>query len=559
MAISSDSTNRMQAALTCDTCENTAKHLCNTCHDRLCDNCKSIHSKSNSSKDHQVVLLTYEALNSTFECPSYHVCKWHPIFRSNVGCQTCDVLVCEKCISGEHKGHSFIGIYDFFQYKKSKLEENLTTVRSQLQKYEDKVEEIKKKQKEVQKNRDEVKDEIVGQVEKVTTNLKSYEEKLLNDADEKAAVSFQFLSNNEKSFNTVIQNLQEYINSVQSNNSPEKLAFIFYTTCAVDVTVPEVCSSDLNPATLEYRVETRDLNKHGQTLLGHVIKRTDITLRRNEMIEIIRAVKLGKRAILSLAYSSQSEAFWISSEDSDAYEKYDEQGHLKSKIETNISGKLNKPFCLIEVDNIEQVVYRYDASTIFMYKNSPNQLMNVTTLFPISLCATNDGEILAALACRSEEFFVILRFSLSGECRQYITNIIENWSEERVRILSDSKVYVVENINKDICLSVNSSKTKAVILICSNGDHKLTYKGAGSSILKPFVPRGLCTNVLGQILIADEKNRLIHVLNKEGGFLTIFGIPDEPRCIPISICTDNKNNLCIGCNDGEIRILKYLD
>lgn len=560
MAISSESSNQMQTAIDCDTCENTAKHLCNTCHDRLCDNCKSIHSRSKATNDHEVVSLTCEALNLTFECPSPQVCKWHPKFRSNIGCQTCDVLVCDKCLSGEHKGHSVIGINDFFQYKKTKLEENLTSVLSQLQKCKRKIEEIQRKQKEVQKNRDDVKKEIVGQFEEVTMSLNSYEEKLLNDADEKAAASLQFLTSTEKTLNTVIQNLQEYISSIQGNNSPEKLAFIFYTTCELDVTVPEVCSSVLNPASLEYRVENRDLGKHSQILLGHVIKRSDnINLRRKEMVETIGVVKLAKSGIMTLAYCSQSEAFWISSVDSDAYEKYDAKGHLTNKIEANISGKLNKPLCLVEVDDIEQIVYRNDTSGIFAFKDSPRKLTNVQPLILSCLCTTADGEILAGLVHPAADFFVILRFSLNGECRQYITNVMENWSEEPVRLGNGSKAYIVENMNKDICFSVSSAKTTAVILIRSNGDYKITYKGVGSLITRPFLPRGLCTNVLGHILIADKNNRVIHVLNKDGGFLTLLEIPGELQTIPISVCTDNKNNLCIGCDDGKLVILKYLD
>lgn len=559
MAISSDSTNRMQAALACDTCENTAKHLCKTCHDRLCDNCKSIHSRSKSSKDHKVVLLTCETFNFTFECPSSHVCKWHTKFRSNIGCQTCDVLVCEKCLSGEHKGHSLIGINDFFQYKKTKLEENLTSVRSQLQTYERKVEEIKRKQREMQENRDEVKEEIVGQFEEVTTSLKSYKEKLLNDADEKAAACLQFLTSIEITLNTIIQNLQEYIRSIQSNNSLEKLAFIFYTTCKLDATVPEVSESVLNPTNLEYRFETLDLNKHNQTLLGHVIKRTDISLRRHEMFEIIRVVKLAKRTILSLAYCSKSEAFWISSSESESYEKYDKNGILTNKIDVDLSGRLNKPICLVEFDDIEQVAYRKHISTIFAFTESPRKLMNVEPLLLGCLCKTADCEILAGLVHSTDMFFVILRLSLRGEVKQYITNIMNNWAEEPIRMDGASKTNIVENINKDICFSVISSHIKAVVLIRSNGDHKFTYQGAGSSISKPFLPRGLCTNALGHILIADENNRVIHILNKEGGFLSIFGIPSELECIPISLCIDKWNNLCIGCDDGKIRILKYLD
>lgn len=76
MAISSDdSFPRMQATVNCDTCENTAEHLCKTCHDRLCDRCKNIHSKSKGTFDHEVVKLTHEAMSLLAETPSHHMCE----------------------------------------------------------------------------------------------------------------------------------------------------------------------------------------------------------------------------------------------------------------------------------------------------------------------------------------------------------------------------------------------------------------------------------------------------------------------------------------------------
>lgn len=54
---------------------------------------------------------------------------------------------------------------------------------------------------------------------------------------------------------------------------------------------------------------------------------------------------------------------------------------------------------------------------------------------------------------------------------------------------------------------------------------KFKKKEQRSFSLKPFLPRGICTNELGHILIADENNHGIHVLDKDGGFLTMLTIP----------------------------------
>lgn len=119
---------------------------------------------------------------------------------------------------------------------------------------------------------------------------------------------------------------------------------------------------------------------------------------------------------------------------------------------------------------------------------------------------------------------------------------------------NDYRLYIDENINGDICLSMG-----VVHVLRANGGHRFTYEGKEAPLSQPFLSRGICTNVLGMILVADEKNRGIHVLDKAGGFLTMFTIPGQPQVIPISLCIDHKYDLCIGCADGKIRILKYLD
>lgn len=78
MATAPEQPHQMQTAITCDTCKNTARHLCKSCLDRLCDMCKDIHSKSKGTFDHDVVLLTFETLDLFPECPSSYVCKGIP-------------------------------------------------------------------------------------------------------------------------------------------------------------------------------------------------------------------------------------------------------------------------------------------------------------------------------------------------------------------------------------------------------------------------------------------------------------------------------------------------
>lgn len=173
------------------------------------------------------------------------------------------------------------------------------------------------------------------------------------------------------------------------------------------------------------------------------------------------------------------------------------------------------------------------------------------------VCLTNDGEILVGLVNSTTNSFGIARYSIEGERKQLLTHMMENWTPKPLLLGNSFRAYFDENINGDICLSGETNLSQVVNIIRPNGDYRFTYEGKEASLSQSFLPRGICTNELGQILIADENNHGIHVLDKDGGFLAMLIIPGEPQVIPISLCIDHKNNLCIGC--GKIRILKYLE
>lgn len=234
-----------------------------------------------------------------------------------------------------------------------------------------------------------------------------------------------------------------------------------------------------------------------------------------------------------------------------AFVKYDGRGNELDTLDVKLGNFRNKPICVI--DN-EKLLFRYNANEIYMLEDSQKKMfIDATPMVVAYICPTKDGELLIGIV--KSEHLAVGRFSFTGECKQYITPMFDEWTTDILFSNDDeNRLYINENVNGDICLSLG-----IVHVLRANGKHKFTYKGYKASLSLPFQSRGTCNDILGHILVADEKNRGIHVLNKDGGFLTMLTIPGEPKAIPISLCIDCQNNLCIGCADGKIRILKYLD
>lgn len=488
----------------------------------------------------------------------YHqVCKKHPNFRACIGCQKCDVPVCEKCLVGEHNGHNLIELEKLLQNRKEKLEQKLPTVRSELTKFETALERVKRRQKEVSENIDTVKGEIECHFESATSAFEDFKRQLLNRVDLKTSTYLHLLKDQEKHLQTCIQKMLEYIVNFQNADLEKKISFILYSACSTDEFIPENCPLSFKPGIVKYSkgcIEKSVMHK----LSGYVFEKQDnATVLEKEAIQVIKTINLNQADVLTL--SSDSGLYWVFLSNKNHFEKYNEKGICVEDIKVDLQNTRNKPFCIVENTGVH-AIYRTETNKLSMLKNSQQKsFIDVAPLRITCLCLTRIGEILAGLVkLTKENYFGIARYSLEGERKQFITQMMKKWEREPILEGLVYRTYITENINGDICLSGETSLTKVVNIIRSNGDHRYTYEGKEASMSQPFLPRGICTNELGNILIADERNHGIHVLNKDGGFLTMLTIPDDPRASPISLCIDHHNNICIGCADGKIKILKYL-
>ncbi|XP_062572556.1 tripartite motif-containing protein 2-like [Saccostrea cucullata] len=112
--------------------------------------------------------------------------------------------------------------------------------------------------------------------------------------------------------------------------------------------------------------------------------------------------------------------------------------------------------------------------------------------------------------------------------------------------------YVCVNSNSDICTS--DEGRQMVFVFISSGDLKFMYKGKKG--FKSFTPRGLATDCLGNILIADYINHAIHVIDSEGNFLRYI-LKDIN--FPTALAIDDRRRLLLGQYlDASIQVVEYL-
>ncbi|XP_062579273.1 uncharacterized protein LOC134241223, partial [Saccostrea cucullata] len=117
--------------------------------------------------------------------------------------------------------------------------------------------------------------------------------------------------------------------------------------------------------------------------------------------------------------------------------------------------------------------------------------------------------------------------------------------------------YITENRNGDIIVSDHDRE--AVVVTNRGGWHRFSYSGhpSGSGLL----PFGICTNVLSQILVCDYDNNTIHMISKDGNFLSFILTQEQGLYLPQSLSYDEKNSfLWIGSGyNNTVVIYKCID
>ena len=113
--------------------------------------------------------------------------------------------------------------------------------------------------------------------------------------------------------------------------------------------------------------------------------------------------------------------------------------------------------------------------------------------------------------------------------------------------------HITENINGDICTSdfINDK----VVVVNKSGQHRFSYTGKRSE----FFPCGICTDVLGHILVCDSHSNTVHLLNQDGGFLSVILSSQHGIKSPRGVCVDEENNLYVGQYlTNTVTVYKYL-
>ncbi|XP_065938565.1 E3 ubiquitin-protein ligase TRIM71 isoform X2 [Magallana gigas] len=563
-----------QHYLVCATedCKRNCQFYCNDCHQPMCEQCRDGHQKYKKTQNHEVVPYKLRKRQLPVE-----KCKIHPTKEIDLLCGECQIPICSKCTgTKEHRGHWFTNLEMVFAEKVSIYNKEIANIRSY---FEPTSQDLKK--------------EIAGDVteikkvmESIRTSMKAEAESVKKLVDTLTSDNIEQVHKLEQSLlqtlNGQNQQIDDYINSLNdlvktfygylSPSNIEQLTFALKSENLVIRPIPET-SKPVPPIFTVGQYSQEDVAK----LLGKITvpntkpenrkikpmetastqlkptgkqrkqdrEKSDVkqTLCMSSSVTKVRKYTVpGVDGVFHISLG-KSDRLWVS----DVYGNLvqtDLQGNQLQKIQTNGGSDgyhtVTQDGGLIYTDRENKVINKITPD------NTITEFIKTGNWEPLSIHSSHiNGDILVGM--KTDEEGKVTRYNKTG------TEIQNIQRDNKGQPLYKYPHYITENINGDVCVS--DIDKHAVLVVDKSGQHRFSYTGQRSR-LDPF---GICTDVLGHILVCDEISEKAHLLNRDGQFLSLLLTPQQGVDYPYSVCVDGENNLWVGEWDtNTVTVYKYL-
>ncbi|XP_062567348.1 E3 ubiquitin-protein ligase TRIM71-like [Saccostrea cucullata] len=566
-------------------CERNCEFYCNSCHQQMCTQCRDQHLKISENNNHEVVLYQLRKRQLPVQ-----KCKIHPTKDIDIFCKECNIPLCSKCATmQEHQGHRFTDLETIYTDKFKLCQKELSKIHNYfVPTSEDLRREVREDATEVTQIMDSIRTSMKAEAESLKNMVDTVLSENMEELHQIEKSLLEKLKSQEKTFDDYIAYLSDLFKEFQSYLSSTKLTN-FTTQLPENLQIKPIpeTTKPVKPEFSSAQYSKKDVAK----LLGKITETNrKETLRRVKAMETVsfstsikstseqdKDVKSDKKQTLSLSSSvtkvrefnppgvdgvchvslDQSDRLWISDRWGNLVQT-DLQGNVIQKIKTRGRDEgyhtVTQNGDLIFTDQDKNVINR-----ITQDKNI-TEFIKTGDWSPLSIHSSHiNGDLLVGMIKIGKDINGDLLVGMIKIGKAKVTRYNKTWKELQ-NIQRDNKgqelysrpQYITENINGDIC---TSDYHKGVVVVNKSGQHRFSYTGQGSR----FSPFGICTDVLSHILVCDGYSQTVHLLDQDGQFLSLFLTQQQGLPLPLSVCVDDENNLCVGqYTTNTLTVYKYL-
>lgn len=550
--------NMAQDPVRCSLCPEVVVIHCGSCQVNLCAQCLSTHIDRNKSLKHEIVPYTSQLVKPEAELQK---CQDHPKQQCDLFCQDCSVPICSRCLTGNHKRHGAVDLEEICETTRSTVKEDLEELRKFRKEYEKVVgeskEELAKYIEESDKERDSLKelgkqwhqmiDKVIDKVGKDMDEIIQSDTKCLQDNTEEIQSALQDVKDSIKANEDILQDdrCTRLLSYASKNDAfriiPSRPAI--KTAKIVPVNVKE---GDIIPKLIHFQRSIRT------KLPGYSLNRTgDVSSISTKSLlpepELIATVKTNCKQLKGICHN-EDDRVWIYGTD-EILREVDITGTVQNCI-TAISKNSQKD---IAKNKMGEIVFSHlsDECVNIVREGKISKLLDLSGWIPFGVTFNADDDLMVCMRREDYQESKVGIFS-QGKLKKEI-----QFDETGKPLFSASRnnMYIKENANRDICVS--DWNACAVIVLKSSGELRFRYTGNLSRSFKQFYPHGIVTDNYCRILVVDRKNDCLHVIDRNGKFLTYITCSLQD---PYVLSMDPDENVWVGEYDtGCVKVIRYLE
>lgn len=550
--------NMAQDPVRCSLCPEVVVIHCGSCQVNLCAQCLSTHIDRNKSLKHEIVPYTSQLVKPEAEIQK---CQDHPKQQCDLFCQDCSVPICSRCLTGNHKRHGAVDLEEICETTRSTVKEDLEELRKFRKEYEKVVgeskEELAKYLEESDKERDSLKelgkqwhqmiDKVIDKVGKDMDEIIQSDTKCLQDNTEEIQSALQDVKDSIKANEDILQDdrFTRLLSYASKNDAfriiPSRPAI--KTAKIVPVNVKE---EDIIPKLIHFQRSIRT------KLPGYSLNRTgDVSSISTKSLlpepELIATIKTNCKQLKGICHN-EDDRVWIYGTD-EILREVDITGTVQNCI-TAISKNSQKD---IAKNKMGEIVFSHlsDECVNIVREGKISKLLDLSGWIPFGVTFNADDDLMVCMRREDYQESKVGIFS-QGKLKKEI-----QFDETGKPLFSASRnnMYIKENANRDICVS--DWNACAVIVLKSSGELRFRYTGNLSRSFKQFYPHGIVTDNYCRILVVDRKNDCLHVIDRNGKFLTYITCSLQD---PYVLSMDPDENVWVGEYDtGCVKVIRYLE
>lgn len=550
--------NMAQDPVRCSLCPEVVVIHCGSCQVNLCAQCLSTHIDRNKSLKHEIVPYTSQLVKPDAEIQK---CQDHPKQQCDLYCQDCSVPICSRCLTGNHKRHGAVDLEEICETTRSTIKEDLEELRKFRKEYEKVVgeskEELAKYIEESDKERDSLKelgkqwhqmiDKVIDKVGKDMDEIIQSDTKCLQDNTDEIQSALQDVKDSIKANEDILQDdrFTRLLSYASKNDAfriiPSRPAI--KTAKIVPVNVKE---GDIIPKLIHFQRSIRT------KLPGYSLNRTGnvSSISTKSLLpepELIATVKTNCKQLKGICHN-EDDRVWIYGTD-EILREVDITGTVQNCI-TAISKNSQKD---IAKNKMGEIVFSHlsDECVNIVREGKISKLLDLSGWIPFGVTFNADDDLMVCMRREDYQESKVGIFS-QGKLKKEI-----QFDETGKPLFSASRnnMYIKENANRDICVS--DWNACAVIVLKSSGELRFRYTGNLSRSFKQFYPHGIVTDNYCRILVVDRKNDCLHVIDRNGKFLTYITCSLQD---PYVLSMDPDENVWVGEYDtGCVKVIRYLE